>query len=144
MKKQLRKILRFGGVGFLVLLAACVSTQKRLLDSDSGQLQTRSIQTRAFDSTDRERILRTAMGTLQDFGFVIDAGDVGLGAVTGVKRVGSDVMRITVSVRARGETQTSVRANCQIGNEPVKDPVSYQRFFAALSKAIYLEAHQID
>lgn len=144
MKKHFRKVLIFGVFGFLLLLTACVSTQKRLLDSDSSQLQTRSIQTRAFDTTDREKMLRTVMATLQDFGFMLDAGEVGLGTVSGTKWMKRKLMRITVSVRPRGETRMLVRANCQIGNEPVKDPIPYQRFFAALSKSLFLEAHQVE
>ena len=128
----------------LLLMAACVSTQKRLLDSDTSQLQVRSIQTRAFDTTDRELMLRTVMATLQDFGFMLDAGEVALGTVSGVKWMNARLMRITVSVRPRGETQLLVRANCQIGNELVNDQVPYQRFFAALSKSLFLEAQQVE
>ena len=128
----------------LVMLSACIPTQKRLLDSDTSQLQLRSIQTRAFDTTDRELMLRTILATLQDFGFVLEAGEVALGTVTGVKRINYEIMRMTVSVRPRGETQLLVRANCQIGNELVQDPVPYQRFFAALSKSLFLEAQQVE
>ena len=55
-----------------------------------------------------------------------------------------DGQEVTVSVRPRGETQLLVRANCQIGNELVQDPVPYQRFFAALSKSLFLEAQQVE
>lgn len=144
MKKHFRIGIIFGALAFTLLLTACVSTQKRLLDSDSSQLQIRSIQTRYFDTVDREQMLRTVMTTLQDFGFVLEAGEVELGTVTGVKWMNQRLMRITVSVRPRGETQLVVRANCQIGNELVNDPVSYQRFFTALSKSLFLEEHQVE
>jgi hypothetical protein len=144
MKKHFRIGVIFGALAFTLLLTACVSTQKRLLDSDSSQLQIRSIQTRYFDTVDREQMLRTVMTTLQDFGFVLEAGEAGLGTVTGVKWMNQRLMRITVSVRPRGETQLVVRANCQIGNELVNDPVSYQRFFTALSKSLFLEAQQVE
>jgi hypothetical protein len=144
MKKPFPNAFSLAVLAIVFMLSACVSTQKRLLDSDSSQLQLRSIQTRAYDTTDRELMLRTVMATLQDFGFVLDAGEVALGTVTGVKWVRWEVMRMTVSVRPRGETQLLVRANCQIGNELVNDPVPYQRFFAALSKSLFLEAHQVE
>ena len=144
MKKHFRKTLIFWAFGFSLLLTACVSTQKRLLDSDTSQLQLRSIQTRVFDTIDQEKTLRTVMATLQDLDFIIDAGEVGLGTITGIKWVKNHPMRITVSVRPRGESQMLVRANCQIEREPVEDPVPYQRFFAALSKALFLEAHQVE
>ena len=144
MKKHLRKALVYWVFGCLLSVTACVSTQKRLLDSDTSQLQLRSIQTRAFDTTDQERTLRTVLVTLQDLGFMLDAGEVGLGTVSGVKWVNIHSMRITVSVRPRGETQMLVRANFQIERKPVQDPLPYQRFFAALSKALFLEAHQVE
>jgi len=144
MKKPSPSAIAIAVLAFVLILSACVSTQKRLLDSDTSQLQLRSIQTRAFDTTDRELMLRTVMATLQDFGFTLDAGEVALGTVTGVKWMRGNNMRMTVSVRPRGETQLLVRANCQIGNELVNDPVPYQRFFAALSKSLFLEAQQVE
>jgi len=126
-----------------LLLASCISTQGRLLDSQTSQLQLRSIQERAFETRDRERTLRAVMATLQDLGFILDAADNGLGTVSGTRwdRV---PMRITVSVRPRGESQMVVRANCQIERKPVQDPVPYQRFFAALSKSLFLEAQEVE
>lgn len=125
------------------LIVSCISTQGRLLDSQSSQLQLRSIQERAFDTNDRERVLRAVMATLQDLGFILDAADLGLGTISGT-RWDRAPMRITVSVRSRGETQTLVRANCQIKRNAVKDPLPYQRFFAALSKSLFLEAHEVE
>jgi len=128
----------------LVLFASgCATTQERLLDSDSSQVQLRSIQTRAFDTTDREKTLRTVMATLQDLGFVIDQADSMLGTVTATK-LNRYALRITVSIRPRGETQTLVRANCQYENKPVLDPEPYQQFFTSLEKAMFLAAHQVD
>jgi len=126
-----------------LLLVSCISTQGRLLDSQTSQLQLRSIQERAFETSDRERTLRAVMATLQDLGFILDAADNGLGTVSGTRwdRV---PMRITVSVRPRGNTQMLVRANCQIARKPVQDPVPYQRFFAALSKSLFLEAQEVE
>ena len=127
----------------LVLGAGCASTQSRLLDSDESQLKLRSIQSRAFDTTDKAETLRTVIATLQDLGFIIDQADLTLGTVTGTKLAGYQV-RITVSVRPRGETQLLVRANAQYNLEPVTDPVPYQTFFAALGKAMVLTAHQVE
>ena len=42
---------------FSLLVVGCATTQQRLLDSDSSQVQLRSIQTRAFDTTDKEKTL---------------------------------------------------------------------------------------
>lgn len=128
---------------FLLLAVGCATTQQRLLDSDSSQVQMRSIQTRAFDATDKEKTLRTIMSTLQDLGFVIDKADATLGTVTATK-LEYYALRITVTVRPRGETQLLVRANAQYNVQPITDPELYQQFFAALQKSMFLTAHQAD
>jgi hypothetical protein len=122
---------------------ACASTQDRLLDSKESQVQLRSIQTRAFDTTDKEKTLRTVIATLQDLGFVIDKADATLGSVSGTK-LDRYALRITVTVRPRGKTQLLVRANAQYQVEPVTEPGPYQQFFAALEKAMFLTAHEVD
>jgi starvation-inducible outer membrane lipoprotein len=126
-----------------LLLAGCATTQQRLLDSDSSQLQLRSIQTRAFDTTDKDKTLRTIMATLQDLEFVIDKADATLGTVSATK-LKHYSLRMTVTVRPRGETQLLVRANAQYNIQPVTDPELYQQFFISLEKAMFLTAHQAD
>ncbi|NCO82873.1 MAG: hypothetical protein COW90_09970 [Nitrospirae bacterium CG22_combo_CG10-13_8_21_14_all_44_11] len=128
---------------FSLLVVGCATTQQRLLDSDSSQVQLRSIQTRAFETTDKEKTLRTIMSTLQDLGFVIDKADATLGTVSATK-LKNYALRITVTVRPRGETQLLVRANAQYNVQPVTDPEPYQQFFASLEKAMFLTAHQVD
>ena len=125
------------------LLVGCGTTQQRLLDSDASQVQMRSIQTRAFDTTDKEKTLRTIMSTLQDLGFVIDKADTTLGTVSATK-LKHYALRMTVTVRPRGETQLLVRANAQYNVNPVTDPEPYQQFFTSLEKSMFLTAHQAD
>ena len=126
-----------------VSVVGCTSTQHHLLDSKSSQVQLRSIQTLAFDTTDKTKTLRTIMSTLQDLGFVLDKADVTLGTVSATKLKGY-ALRITVTVRPRGETQLLVRANAQYNIHPVTDPKPYQQFFTSLEKAMFLTAHQAD
>jgi hypothetical protein len=83
------------------------------------------------------------MSTLQDLGFVLDKADSNLGTVSGTK-LNDYALRITVTVRPRGETQAVVRANAQLNQQTVGDPKSYQEFFAALGKAMFLKAHEVD
>lgn len=125
------------------IAVGCATTQQRLLDSESSQVQLRSIQTRAFDTIDKEKTLRTVMSTLQDLGFVIDKADATLGTVSATK-LKNYALRMTVTVRPRGETQLLVRANAQYNVQPVTDPEPYQQFFVSLEKAMFLTAHQAD
>lgn len=127
----------------LATLAACNSSKDRLLETQKGQVELRQIQSRAFDTTDREKMLRTIMATLQDLGFVMDKADGGLGVVTATK-LDKYALRMTVTVRPRGEKQLLVRASGQFELQPVTAPEPYQQFFTALSKAMFLEAQEVD
>jgi hypothetical protein len=135
----------------LLLLAACATTHDRLLDMDTSQVQLRSIQSRAFDTTDKEKTMRAIIATLQDLGFMLDRADYTLGVVAASKGRGDSMqmqvpatLRVTVTVRPRGEKQLMVRANAEYQRGPVTDPKPYQNFFNSLGKAMFLEAHQVD
>jgi len=124
-------------------LAACKSTREHLLDSDQSQLALRQIQTKAFDTPDKEKTLRSVIATLQDLQFVIDKADLTVGVVSGTKLSGYQ-LKMTVTVHPRGDKQMVVRANAQYNTTPVTDPEPYQQFFAALQKAMFLTAHDVD
>ena len=132
-----------------LLLAGCVSNPALAVFDTGSQVQLRNHQTRAFDTTDRERLLRTIIATMQDLGFVIDKADATLGSVSGTKLAGYE-MRLTATVRPRGETQQLVRASAQFkasgsaAAQPIEDPAPYRDFFASLGKSMFLEAHQVD
>ena len=127
-----------------IVLAGCTApATKAVMDSDQSQVQVRSYQTRAFDTTDKQKTLRTVISTMQDLGFVIDKADATLGTVTGTK-LDRYNLRLTVTVRPRGTTQLLVRANAQYNIQPVEDPKAYQDFFTALEKSMFLTAHEVD
>jgi hypothetical protein len=135
------------GVGLYCLcvcaVPACQSSKAELLKADASAVKLRSIQTRAFDTTDKTATLRTAMATLQDLGFVIDSADDVIGTVSATK-LDRYALRMTVTVRPRGTTQLLVRANAQFGLRAVEDPQPYQQFFDALGKAMFLAAQEVD
>ena len=56
----------------------------------------------------------------------------------------SDLVRITLSVRNRNNSQLIVRANAQFYLRAVEDPVPYQQFFRALEQAVFLESHSVE
>jgi hypothetical protein len=139
------RLASIAGVALLAaLVAACqLDSRQQLLQTSASQVALRSIQSRAFDTTDKEKALRTVIATLQDLGFVIDKADATLGSVSGTK-LDNYQLRMTVTARPRGEKQLLVRANAQFNIHPVEDPEPYQQFFAALEKSMFLAAHQVE
>jgi len=128
----------------ILLLAGCqTDSRTQVLATSESQLALRQMQTRAFDTTDRNRMLRTVIATLQDLSFVIDEANELIGSVSGTKLDGYH-LRMTVSIRPRGESQLLVRASAQYNVKAVDDPEPYQRFFAALEKSLFLTAQQVD
>jgi hypothetical protein len=126
------------------LFSGCETTSdRRLLETEKGQVELRQMQTRAYDTADREKTLRTVMATFQDLGFVIDKADATLGTVTATK-LDQYRLRMTVTVRPKGQTQVLVRASAQYNDRAVVEPTPYQQFFNSLSKAMFLEAQQVD
>jgi hypothetical protein len=126
------------------LLSACqTDSRQQVLATSASSVQLRSFQSRSFETTDREKTLRMVIATLQDLGFVVDNADATLGTVSGTKLDGY-ALRMTVSVRPRGETQTLVRASAQYNVTPVEEPAPYQQFFAALEKSMFLSAQQVE
>jgi hypothetical protein len=126
-----------------IVLTGCGTSKKELLATSKSQLELRSIQGRAFDTTDREGTLRTIIATMQDLGFVIDNANYDLGSVSGTK-LDNFQLRMTVTVRSRGERQLLVRAGMQFNITQVDDPEPYQQFFTALGRAMFLEAQKVD
>ena len=131
------------GSAFLLLVGCQTDSRQQVLAVTKSQVELRSFQTRVFDTTDKEKTLRTIIATLQDLSFVVDKADAILGTVSGTKLDGYR-LRITVTVRPRGETQMLVRANAQYNITAVEDPEPYQQFFIALEKSMFLTAHQVD
>jgi hypothetical protein len=132
-------------IGATFLLTGCITTSEAVLDSNNekSQVELRSIQSRAFDTADREKTLRSVIATLQDLSFVIDKADMDLGSISGTKLDGY-LLRMTVSVLPRGEQRLIVRANASYNQTPVLEPKPYQDFFVALEKAMFLTAQAID
>jgi len=126
----------------LSLVGGC-ATQGPDVTGASSQLQTRQIQTRVYETLDKKMTMRSVIATLQDLGFVIDAADANLGTVTAT-RLHKYPMRMTVVVVNKGEKQVSVRANARIDEKSVTDAGTYQDFFVALDKAMFLTLNKVD
>ena len=124
-------------------LAGCDVNPPRPFLEGGSQVVLRSIQTRRFETDDRVQTLRTVIATLQDLGFVIDKADETLGAVSATKLDGYE-LRMTVTVRPRPPESLLVRASAQYQMAPLENPETYQDFFTALEKSMFLAAQGVD
>ena len=126
-----------------MLLVGCATTTPVDIGANSTQLEARQIQTRQYDTLDKALTMRSVIATLQDLGFTIDQADAELGTVTAT-RYHEYTMRMTVTVVRRGDERVSVRANARIGENAVTDAATYQDFFVALDKAMFLTLQRVD
>ena len=138
------RVVTYGWILVIAVLLSggCASQNSHVLSGGSA-VELRSFQTRAFDTTDKHKMMRTTIAVLQDLGFIIDKTDEDLGMVTGTKLSGYQI-RMTIIVKPRGEKQLAVRASAIYNNKPIEDPMPYQDFFTALEKGIFLTAHKVD
>ena len=126
----------------VTLLCGCVSTSQSVLGTSNSQVATRNYQSRTFDTSNKQMVLRSVISTMQDLGFIIDRADETLGTVSGTSFKNDSKM--TVSVRAMGKTQMLVRANASANLHEITDPTAYQNFFNALSQSMFLDAHMVE
>lgn len=56
----------------------------------------------------------------------------------------NNLVRLTVTVRKRNESQSVVRASVQFYLRAVEDPVPYQQFFRVLEQALFLEGRVVE
>lgn len=124
-------------------VAGCATTTPVDISGSGSQLEMRQIQTRQYDTLNKALTMRSVVATLQDLGFTIDQADAELGTITAT-RYHEYTMRMTVTVVQRGEEKVSVRANARIGENAVTDAATYQDFFVALDKAMFLTLQRID
>lgn len=140
--KTMRSAILWGVAVMLLMVCACAPPTRQVLATQESEVRLRSIQSRIFETTDTNKTLRAVIAALQDLGFVVDKANASLGVVSATKLSGY-VLRITVSVRPRGESQVLVRANAQYNIQAIEDPEPYQRFFDALAQSMFLAAHQL-
>ncbi len=122
--------------------AGCASTPREAIFESQSSVQQRSYQSRTFATADTKQVLRTIIATLQDLGFVIDKADAELGSISATK-LDNFELRVTATVRRRGDTRTLVRINATWRDGPITNPVTYQDFYVALEKAMFLTAQQV-
>src|SRR5688572_18855695 len=126
-----------------LLLYGCSTpeTPKDLLAPTDAQLKIRSIQTRAFELTDRNTAMRGVIASLQGLGFIIERANEPLGLVTAARFAEPnyyDVVSVTVTVRQETKERMMIRANAIHNNKPIEDPKVYQNFFATLERSLFV------
>lgn len=136
------KAILIAACAIVVGLQGCAATPYDVV-GESAALEMRSAQTREYDSLDKPMTMRAVIATLQDLGFTIDQADLGLGIVTATRLQVSD-MRMTVTVAGKAENQVSVRANARVGETSITQAETYQDFFVALDKAMFLVRNNVD
>jgi hypothetical protein len=131
------------GMFFLIFAAGCATTTPVDITGAGTQLEVRQIQTREYDSLNKQMTMRSVIATLQDLGFTIDQADQELGTITAT-RLHQYTMRMTVTVTEKDDEEVSVRVNARIGEHSVQDAVTYQDFFVVLDKAMFLTLNNVD
>lgn len=128
----------------LLALAGCqMDSRQQVLATTNSQAAQRAISTRVFDTNDRMKVFQGVLAALQDLGFVVDRADPTLGTVSAT-RFGAGLVRFTVTVRPADGQRSIVRASGQLNQYDLSDPAPFQRFFEALSQALFLQANEID
>lgn len=138
----MRKSNFLPGYVIAALLTGCATTPFDVAGT-AAPLELRSIQTREYDHLDKTLTMRAVIATLQDFGFTIDQADTGLGIVTGTRAHSHD-LRMTVIVTQKTTEEVSVRASARVGEQSITEAATYQDFFIALDKAMFLVRNNVD
>jgi hypothetical protein len=138
----------------LPFLAGCVPTaeqQAAAFQQTPETTQARSLQSRRFDTSDKNLMLQASIGALQDLGFTIDETQAEHGVVVASK-LGGGLIRAQVTIQTIS-SGLLVRAIFQhIVPQPgamlplgttLTEPDLYRGFFEKLSQSAFLTAHQI-
>ncbi|MCQ2562417.1 MAG: hypothetical protein MJ158_02270 [Alphaproteobacteria bacterium] len=123
------------------VLCGCMTTQDYVLGTNPSQLSIRNYQSRQFDTTDKSMVLRAVLSTMQDLGFIIERADEKLGTISGTSFSNSSVLSVSVRVVS---DHIVVRANAQVHQRAITNPITYQNFFDSLAQSLFLEAHEVE
>jgi hypothetical protein len=144
---RVRSLVTAAGMAIALATGGCASPHVTEVLSLKSPVELRVMQSRAFDTVDQNKMLRTIVATLQDNGYTIDKVEPPAGTVSATKLA---LLRLTATATPRGASQIIVRANAMVRianlkDTQVDDPQFYQQlFFERLSKAMFLTAIQVD
>jgi len=132
----------------LLLVAGCQSAPRPEEFFRPVSLEQRQIQSRVFETGDEVEVLAVCAAVLQDNGFQIDEAESRLGLLVSSKEkvINGTLNVVGVSIVTHPLKKRSGAVAVRVTFHRVgvvDDPVIYQEFFYRLSKALFLEAHQI-
>lgn len=127
----------------VILFTGCMKDSRQMIIENPQQLEIRSYQTKEYNKSKKD-LSRAVISTLQDLSFIIDKADMETGTVTATKLAQNAAMKITIIVREKSKDTMQVRANAQFASagvmpQAVTEPETYQAFFTALDKSLFLE-----
>ncbi|MGD8561070.1 MAG: hypothetical protein PVG03_00975 [Desulfarculaceae bacterium] len=162
-------------LALVVGLVGCVPTPKPPPKPNVTSMQLREMQSREYEGTNMQNVMKAVIAALQDEGFIISEAAMELGLITAAQEIyevdeatknyvefwwGSGVgtyqttkrLEASVTVREHGK-KIRVRLNVVakalsnaggiIWSQPVYNPEAYQKVFAKIDKALYLEKEKI-
>ncbi len=137
------RLIQVQALLLLILLGGCAASVPANVTGTGAQLSIRQIQTREYETLDKQMGMRSVIAALQDLGFTIDQANTVLGTITAT-RLHKYTMRMTVTVVEKRGDRIAVRASARINENTVLDAATYQDFFMVLDKAMYLTLNNVD
>jgi hypothetical protein len=104
------------------------------------QLQLQRMQTRVFDTHDRNAVTRGVIAAMQDLDFIIDDADARQGVVA-ANKFGPYPIKMTVTIQPISDKQILVHDIAQYNLKTLEDPFLYEQFFSSLQEFLPFEAH---
>jgi len=99
------------------------------------QILLQKMQTRVFDTNDKNAVARGIISTLQDLNFIIAKADTARGTIS-ARKFGDYPIEMTVTIQPLPTTQISVHGEARYNSKIIENPATYQEFFSSLQKSL--------
>ena len=122
------------------LLAGCAAEKVDPALEMQRQAQLQRMQTRTYDTRDKNLVIRGVIAAIQDLNFVIVNADVAQGIVI-AKKFGAYPVDLTVSVQAISDDQMLVHGIAQSNLKTIEEPLLYEQLFSSFEEFTPSLAH---
>jgi hypothetical protein len=111
--------------------------------SDETQLQTRQYQVKEY-KTDKERLMKVTISTLQDDNYIIHHSDTKLGIISASKKEGKQESKLSINAQEVAKNRSKLRINIEMTRDKETkthkvDRVYYYYIFDRVAKSLFLE-----